>query len=215
MIYWVLSIVTAAVAYLFGSLSSMTIASVYVFKTNIRRIGHSGKAWLSDFKRIFGIKGFIKLILVELIRDAIPILVGGMLFGMKEQAVVGRALAGACLVLGRLYPLFGNMRGSHATLCLFMAGLLVEPSVGIAALIVAVITMLASRYLSLGAIFGAVITAVVSVLVVDNSLAEKLLIITSALVCFKHIPAIVRILRKREMKISFTEDLTYKLDSKF
>ena len=215
MIYWVLSVVTAIIAYLFGSLSSMTIASIYVFKRNIRRLSNSSGAWLSDFRRVYGVKGFVKLILVEVVRDAIPVLIGGFLFGLKEQNVVGCALAGLCLVLGRLYPLFNGMRGSHATICLIVAAMLVDVSAGIAVLVVAVAVTWISKYLSLGAIAGAIVLAVTGVLVVDNDLASKLCIFTALLVCFKHIPAIFRLMNGRELKISFAEDLTYKLDAKF
>ncbi len=215
MIYWVLSVVTATVAYLFGSLSSMTIASIYVFKRNIRRLSRSSGAWLSDFKRIYGVKGFVKLIIVEIVRDIIPLLIGGFLFNLKEQAPVGFALAGLCLVLGRLYPLFNGMRGSHATICLIMAALTVNISAGIVVLVVSVAATWFSKYLSLGAILGAAALVAVSVLVVDNDLAAKLCMLTSALVCFKHIPAALRIFNGKELKISFAEDLTYKLDAKF
>ena len=36
-----------------------------------------------------------------------------------------------------------------------------------------------------------------------------------ALILFQHIPAIARMLNGREEKLSFKEDITYKLDQKF
>ena len=41
------------------------------------------------------------------------------------------------------------------------------------------------------------------------------MLIAAALVFFKHIPAIARLAGGREEKLSFKEDITYKLDEKF
>ena len=64
--------------------------------------------------------GFVKLLLVELVRDILPILIGGLLMGIKGQAAVGRAFAGFCLVMGRLYPVFYDLKGSHAIICMLV-----------------------------------------------------------------------------------------------
>jgi len=72
-----------------------------------------------------------------------------------------------------------------------------------------------SRYLALGTLAGAFIMVVVSVLMVDDSLLLRLLVFTAVLVLIKHLPAISRMLNGRELKLSFEEDITYKLDQKF
>ena len=102
-LYWILLILTAIVAYLFGSLDTMVLASNFVFHRNLRRFGNE-TTWFSNFRRVYGIGGFVSLILVELIKDIIPILIGALLLSFKGHADVGRAFAGFCLVLGRLYP---------------------------------------------------------------------------------------------------------------
>ena len=76
MIYTVLLIIIAVIAYGIGSMSSVVIASNYVFHVNLRRLG-TGSSALSNFRRIYGAKGFVKLLLVELVRDILPILIGG------------------------------------------------------------------------------------------------------------------------------------------
>ena len=101
MIYTVLLIIIAVIAYGIGSMSSVVIASNYVFHVNLRRLG-TGSSALSNFRRIYGAKGLVKLLLVELVRDILPILIGGLLMGIKGQTAVGRAFAGFCLVMGQL-----------------------------------------------------------------------------------------------------------------
>ena len=210
-IYWLLLGLTAIVSYLFGSMDTMVLASNFVFRRNLLRLGdHS--SWLSNFRRLFGIKGFFKLLVVEIIKDAIPIVIGSLLLGTRGHADVGAAFAGFVLVLGRLFPVFYGFRGSHATVAMIAAGFAAGTSVGAAAMIAAAGVIVVTRYLSLGTVAGAVVLVMVSVLAVDDSLILRLALFTAALVLVKHIPAMIRLVRRVEPRLSLEEDITYKLD---
>ena len=210
-IYWLLLGLTAIIAYLFGSMDTMVLASNFVFHRNLLRLGdHS--SWLSNFRRLFGIAGFFKLLAVEVIKDAIPILIGSLLLGIRGHADVGAVFAGFVLVLGRLFPVFYGFRGSHATVAMIAAGFAAGTSVGAAAMIAAVGVIAVTRYLSLGTVAGAVVLVMVSVLAVDDSLILRLALFTAALVLVKHVPAMIRLMRRTEPRLSLEKDITYKLD---
>ena len=210
-IYWLLLGLTAIIAYLFGSMDTMVLASNFIFRRNLLRLGdHS--SWLSNFRRLFGIKGFFKLFVVEIIKDAIPIVIGSLLLGIRGHADVGAAFAGFVLVLGRLFPVFYGFRGSHATVAMIAAGFAAGTSVGAAAMIAAVGVIAVTRYLSLGTVAGAVVLVMVSVLAVDDSLILRLALFTAALVLVKHVPAMIRLMRRTESRLSLEKDITYKLD---
>lgn len=213
-VYWLLLLPTALVAYVFGSMDSMVLASNFVFRQNLRRLGQ-GNRWLSNFRRLYGIPGFIKLALVEVIKDLLPILIGGWLLGIKGHADVGRAFACFCLVLGRLYPVFYDFKGSHAGIALVIGAFTLNSSVGGAALVVLALVTWFGRYLSLGAVAAAAVAMMVSVLVVDGDLVLRLLVFSAGLILFKHIPALIRIVQGREFRFSLEEDITYKLDERF
>ena len=213
-VYWLLLLPTALVAYVFGSMDTMVLASNFVFRQNLRRLGQ-GNRWLSNFRRLYGIPGFIKLALVEVIKDLLPILIGGWLLGIKGHAEVGRAFACFCLVLGRLYPVFYNFKGSHAGIALVVGAFTLNSSVGGAALVVLALVTWFGRYLSLGAVAAAAVAMMVSVLVVDGDLVLRLLAFSAGLILFKHIPALIRIVQGREFRFSLEEDITYKLDERF
>lgn len=213
-VYWLLLLPTALVAYVFGSMDTMVLASNFVFRQNLRRLGQ-GNRWLSNFRRLYGIPGFIKLALVEVIKDLLPILIGGWLLGIKGHADVGRAFACFCLVLGRLYPVFYNFKGSHAGIALVVGAFTLNSSVGGAALVVLALVTWFGRYLSLGAVAAAAVTMMVSVLVVDGDLVLRLLAFSAGLILFRHIPALIRIIQGREFRFSLEEDITYKLDERF
>ena len=213
-VYWLLLLPTALVAYIFGSMDTMVLASNFVFRQNLRRLGQ-GNRWLSNFRRLYGIPGFIKLALVEVIKDLLPILIGGWLLGIKGHADVGRAFACFCLVLGRLYPVFYDFKGSHAGIALVVGAFTLNSSVGAAALVVLALVTWFGRYLSLGAVAAAAVAMMVSVLVVDGDLVLRLLVFSAGLILFKHIPALIRIVQGREFRFSLEEDITYKLDERF
>ena len=213
-VYWLLLLPTALVAYVFGSMDTMVLASNFVFHQNLRRLGE-GNRWLSNFRRLYGIPGFIRLLLVEVIKDLLPILIGGWLLGIKGHADVGRAFACFCLVLGRLYPVFYDFKGSHAGIALVVGAFTLNSSVGGAALVILALVTWFGRYLSLGAVAAAAVAMMVSVLVVDGDLVLRLLVFSAGLILFKHIPALIRIVQGREFRFSLEEDITYKLDERF
>ena len=183
-VYWLLLLPTALVAYIFGSMDTMVLASNFVFRQNLRRLGQ-GNRWLSNFRRLYGIPGFLGLALVEVIKDLLPILIGGWLLGIKGHADVGRAFACFCLVLGRLYPVFYDFKGSHAGIALVVGAFTLNSSVGAPDLVGRGLHSWCGRCLSLG------------------------------LILFKHIPALIRIVQGREFRYSLEEDITYKLDERF
>ena len=212
--YWIFSAITAIFAYSVGSLSSLIISSNLVFHKDLRRFGKGG-AFVSNFRRVFGWKGGVKLLIVELILDLLPILVGGILFGMTKHGIVGRALAGFCLVMGRMWPAIYELRGGPGLVAMIVSAFAVSPAIGFAVLASAAVVAAISRYLSLGTLAGAIVLIAVSLLSLDDSLAIKLCILIALAVIVRHIPAIVRLLNKKEEKISFEEDITYKFDENF
>ena len=211
--YWIFSILTAALAYCFGNLNTMTLASRFVFRSNLRRLG-KGSLWLPNFRRVHGLKGFAKLALVELVKDAIPLLIAGMLFtgGNRE---LGRALAAFCLILGRMYPAMNGFRGSYAAGALCVSALFINFSLGLAVNFVTLLVTILTRYVSLGTLAGGIALAAVGVLVLDNGVTGKLCFFIALLALFRMIPAILRISSHQEPRVSFEQDISYKFDEEF
>ena len=213
-VYCILFLITAFLAYTTGSISTQRLASRYVFKRNLHRLG-TGNVWISNFRRLFGIPGFLKLLAVEIVKDLIPILLGGLLLRIKGHADVGFAFAGFCLMMGRLWPVFNRLRGGHSIVALCVASLFSSLSVGIAAALAAVVVIWFTRYLALGALAAAVVVIATAVLVVDSRIVLLLTVGMAVLVIVKHIPALRRLSKGDEPRLNFVEDLSYKFDEKF
>ena len=212
--YWVFSILTALLAYAAGCLKSTVLASNFIFHKNLRRLG-TGNTFLSNFRRIYGWKGALKLALTELVLDLVPLAFGALLFRSGDHSIIGAGLAGFCLVLGRLYPASYVFRGTHALIPLILLGFFMETSIGLALLITAIILIWLSRYYSLAAIACALVLGVTVLLMVDDPLAIRLSLMAAGLVLLFHIPSIPRMLKGTESRLSFEQDISYKFDEKF
>ena len=211
--YWFFSILTAVIAYGAGSLSTMVIASNLIFRTNLRRLGR-GSLWLSNFLRVYGVKGFLKLGLVELLKDALPVMIGGWFFSSGGNADVGRALAAFCLVLGRMYPSIYGFRGSYATAAVCIGAMFVSFPVGAMTLLICTLITWATRYIALGTLAGGIALAIGGVLVMENALSVRLFLFIGALVLIRTAGAISRITAGKEERLNFKRDISYKFDEK-
>lgn len=213
-LYWVLLLVTAAISYLIGGLSTLVLASNFIFHKNLRRLGR-GNLFISNFRRIYGIKGAALLLLVEIVKDVIPLVIGGILLGIKGHADVGRAFAGFCMVLGRCWPVYYRFRGSGAILCLAVSGIFQSVPLGIATVAFFGVFIWLTKRLSLATFLAGLGFAAFAVITVDGGILLVLVELTAVLVLIKQIPALVRIKQGREEKLNFKEDLSYKFEEKF
>ena len=210
---WILLLLTAFFAYILGSVSTRRLASGFVFRRDLMKLGR-GNVWLSNFRRLFGFLGFVKLGLVEIVKDLLPLLLGALLIGFRERADIGRAFAGFCLMMGTLWPVFNRLRGGHGCMALIVVGLLTEPSLGISAALGVILGTWLGKSFTFGAVFGALALAGVEVMVLDAPLILILTAFTCALVLVHHIPSLARLLRGQEEKLSLVQDLGYKFDEK-
>ena len=213
-VYYLLFLLTAAVAYGLGSMSTLVLASNFVFRYNLFRLGR-GNDFLANFKRVYGLKGALELFLVEAVRDVIPIVFGGLLLGIKGHADAGRAFAGFCLCMGRLWPVFYNLKGSYAILPMVFTGIFLSPSLGIAVGFVFIAMLALTRYMAISALVAALAMAVAPLLIIEDKVASYICAFIGVAVIVRHFKDIVKVFKGQTEKVSFREDLSYKFDEKF
>lgn len=211
---WILLLIIAFVAYTSGSINTQRVASRYVFRQDLTKLGR-GNVWMSNFRRLFGPIGYVKLLLVEVLKDLLPLGLGALLLHFRGRADIGIAFAGFCLMMGKLWPVFNHFRGGHGCVALIVIGLLIEPSVGVIAALGVLAGVWFFKSLTVGAVAGAVGMAAVAVMQVD----QRLILILTALICLlvvvQHIPGLRRVFRREEEKLSKVDDISYKFDEKF
>lgn len=210
--YILLLIPVALLSYLIGSLDTMVLTSNFIFHRHLARLG-TGNLWLSNFRRIYGFKGFVLYGLVEIIKDVIPILFGALMLSFKEHPDAGRMFAAFCMVLGSLFPIYYGFKGRHAAIALVVAGFAMESTVGIAAAAILVIALAAGRYMTIAIVAETVFYLALAAMTANNALLRNLALFTAAAMFIKHIPAVIRLLKHQEERLTLKEDLSYKLDT--
>ena len=132
-----------------------------------------------------------------------------------DTALVGRALAGYCLVVGRLWPYTSGFRGRSGALALIFAAFGISIPVGFTVVVGVAAGFAVSRMFSVAALAGDVVLVGTALLALDDRLVVNIVLIMAALVLLRHIPSIRRIRKKTEPKLSFREDISYKFDERF
>ena len=72
--------------------------------------------------------------------------------------------------------------------------------------------ILLTKYISLGSIAAAAVMLITAILVADQRLVIYLSLATLLVVLMRNLPSIIRIAGRKEMKLSFEKDLSYKFD---
>ncbi len=214
-LYMLLLLLTALLAYPMGSISTLRVASRYVFRKNLRKLGKTDSLWFSNFRRIYKIPGILKLLAVELVKDLIPILFGALLLGFKGHADVGRAFAAFCLMMGRLWPMFNSFRGCRGSLPLIVCCFALSPTAGIISLLAVVLTTWFSRYPSLGAAVGGFVSVFAVLLSIDGRIVTLLGVGFCLMVLVRNFPGLRRIAEHEEERVDLQLDISYKFDEKF
>lgn len=219
------------IPYLLGSVSSAIIVSKVLFRDDIRRYG-SGNAGATNMYRTFGARGAIPTVVGDVLKTALAVLFGGLCCGFwstggfsffpgdpslyvlsigDNPIVVGTYLAGACCILGHVFPIFYRFKGGKGVLSSFVVALMLNLWLALVLFLVFVIVVAFTRYVSLGSSVGAALYPVfLSPLfqaMFNGAYPPVALVLfaffIAAVIIFKHIPNIKRIVNHEESKFSF------------
>ena len=156
-------ILTILAAYLIGSISSAVIISKIISGEDIRDHG-SGNAGATNMLRVHGKLAGILTLIFDILKGVIAIglamLFALILSGIKPDNTYGaclKYLAGLFVVIGHDFPLFFKFRGGKGVATSLGVILLLNWQIGVTVLIIAIIIMALSRYVSLGSVVAAII----------------------------------------------------------
>ncbi len=195
----------AVAAYLFGSINGAIITSKYYYKKDIRNFG-SGNAGLTNFYRVFGKSGAALVILIDIVKSAIPVLIAGWLMGLTGRWVEGCAFAGFFAMLGHSYPVYYNFKGGKTVMAGGTIVWFVDWRVGIIVWSVFILSVVLSHYISLGSIIGGILYPVsLAVLGVPCWFTITMVSLSGALLIFRHKENLKRIIRGTESKFKFNK----------
>ncbi len=147
-------LLSAAAAYLLGCLNGAILISRAIFREDIRKKG-SGNAGLTNFYRIYGVKGVLGVIAIDMLKAAASVLLGRYLFGtFLEQPVLGAYWGGLWVILGHSYPCTFQFKGGKGILCAGMMLLLLDWRIALTGFGAFFAGVVFSGYISLGSILA-------------------------------------------------------------
>lgn len=206
--------VTALIAYSFGSLSTSILSSHIYFHENILNYSRDN-AGITRFLKRHGWKGVGVIVLIEALKVIIPVLLGSLLLLIVDRSAVGSAFALFCVVLGTNFPILYRFHGEHSLLAVAIGTFFVSSEVAFAGIIVFVIVYLISRYISLSSLTAMAAMCLVSVMSVDDTIVRNIYLLTGLLVLIEYRGSISRLIKHKEKKFRYKEDVTYMFDDDY
>ena len=210
----VLLSITAIIAYMMGSLNTTIIASHFVFHCDLFAYSRDNVG-ITKFEKRFGKKGMAILLGMEAVKSMLPVLIGGWLMSIVDQAVLGRCFALFCVMMGTTFPIMFKFKGEPSIVA-FAAGLLcVKLSMGLAIIAIGAAVYFISRYVSLTAISGAFLAFVISIVSLEGEWTHRLLFLCFVIVLIEYRKSIVPIIKGTEPKFIYKKDISYMFDDDF
>lgn len=208
-----------AIPYLLGSVNSAIIISKCLYKDDIRRHG-SGNPGLTNMLRTYG-KGAAGLTLLgDVMKSALGVLIGGILFGFNYSGGIACGdgigfvyLSGLFAVLGHVFPIYYKFKGGKGVLSTATIALIYSPIPFLMLLLLFILVVAVSKYVSLGSVTVAVLYPVLingyfkfvfpSAPNAEPGLCALSTIAIAILIVWCHRENLKRISNRTERKLSF------------
>ena len=143
------------IAYFLGSMNFAVIISKIKFRDDIRRYG-SGNAGMTNMLRTYGKAAAAFTLMGDAAKAIVSVLIGSLLAGEA-----GAYVAGMFCVIGHSYPIYYGFKGGKGIVVTAATLLCLEPIVFGILLLIFVIIVAGTKYLSLGSIIVMMIYPVI------------------------------------------------------
>ena len=198
-------IILILLAYIIGSIPTAVWVSKSVFGIDIRDYG-SGNAGATNSFRVLGSKWGSFVMLVDVTKGVVAtslyILIPFYL--TNELAITNFMIAlGMVAVLGHIFPIFANFRGGKGVATLLGMALAIQPMVALLCLVVFLITLLSTRFVSLSSILAGVAFMVLILFIFKEkeTIYRLFAIIVAMMVVVSHQKNISRLMKGTENKV--------------
>ncbi len=203
------SITALILAYLCGSIPTAVWIGQAFYGVDVREYG-SGNAGATNTFRVLGKKAGIPVMLIDIAKGwaatNLAYFIGTSITGGPHSDLVSYQLAlGITAVMGHLFPVFAGFRGGKGIATLFGMVLAVNLQAALLCIIVFVIVLLITRYVSLSSIIGG-FTYLTGVTFFYNQNTNNLVVIFGMCICLlimvTHQKNIERLLKGKESKVN-------------
>jgi len=198
------------IGYLFGSFPTAIIAGKMLRKIDIREYG-SGNAGATNVFRVLGWKAGVTVLLIDMLKGFIPVFwLAPLIYGTTgEYLVYYQILAAVGAIAGHVWTIFAGFKGGKGVGTSAGVFLGLAPWPLTIALVVFIIVVALTRYVSLGSLLAALTFLVMLLIqkyVWSMQIPDVLVYLGTAvviLIWYAHRTNIKRLLQGTENKISF------------
>lgn len=198
---WFLNILTVLVSYFIAAINPAIIISKMVLKQDIRELG-SKNAGTTNSIRTMGKKWGALVFVLDLLKVVVPYLLLMLIF--KESSMpfgnTSKSLYMLASVLGHVFPVYYGFKGGKGVAVYLMTALLIDYKAALVCIVVGVVLILLSRWVSLGSVCGTILLVIISIFM-DTNFNAIILGLTTAVVVVKHKSNIQRIIAGKENKL--------------
>ena len=197
-------LISGVVGYLFGSLAFGVWIVNFSTGRDVRSQG-SKKTGMTNVVRIAGLKIGAIVLVLDLVKCIVAVLIARILF----ENYFAESIAAIFAVVGHCWPVFAKFSGGRGTASGLGALLFLSPVSGLVVILVGIILIAFTRYVSLASIVGSILGIVMMLVMVvfTNQPFEHLIyaVVVSLLILFMHKENMQRLIKGTERKIGNTQ----------
>ena len=202
-------IIMAVIAYFIGSINFSVIIGRKMAGIDVRQEG-SGNAGSTNVLRTIGLKAALLTLICDILKGVIAILVALLIGNIVKN--IDRALlvqlAGIFVILGHTFPIFFEFKGGKGVATALGVLLMSNWEIGLICLVFALVIIIASRMVSMGAVGAAILFPVLTLFMNDNFVVAAsgmkyfiYSLILALIVIFNHRENIKRLIKGEENKV--------------
>lgn len=194
-------IISIAVPYMLGSINFGIVISKHKYREDIREHG-SGNSGATNMLRTYGGGAAVMTMLGDMLKCAVAVTLGGII--LNE---IGASIAGLFCVMGHIFPCWHKFKGGKGVAATAVVALMLSPFTFAILLLVFLVILLSTKYVSLASIMGALLFPVFLNSIEGPGLHVLVAFFITILIVFMHRANIKRLLDKTESKISLKRNI--------
>ena len=188
--------------YLYGSIPFALVIGKVFYNTDVRESG-SGNLGGTNAGRVLGKKAGISVIVLDALKAVIIFYLSSYLslkFNLNPDI---KYIAGLACIFGHCYPIFAEFRGGKAVSTSLGYFLCIEPLYAVVAIVVFLLVLKISKYVSLSSISTALIVLCITPFLAVSITAKLCMLVAVILLVYRHKDNIKRIKNHTESKIQW------------
>lgn len=188
--------------YLYGSIPFALVIGKVFYNTDVRESG-SGNLGGTNAGRVLGKKAGISVIVLDALKAVIIFYLSSYLSLKINLNPDIKYLAGLACIFGHCYPIFAEFRGGKAVSTSLGYFLCIEPLYAVVAIVVFLLVLKISKYVSLSSISTALIVLCITPFLAVSITAKLCMLVAVILLVYRHKDNIKRIKNQTESKIQW------------